>query len=380
MARDPAPPTLSRRKRILFSLAIVALLGVFAETTLQLSYRLVAGRWLWDWWAIPIYQADPVRVYRVKSNLDYWHRTTEYSAHYLTDDAGLRADGARPSAQVPKPPGTFRILALGPSFAFGWGVDYPHAYLPLIARGLQVAGRRVELVNLGTPSQPISYQLKWLREAGGAYEPDLIVQTVYGAGPDALETDDTLPADGPWVKDGYLYPTRNLTFATRLRLWRRYSASLFYGWRLYQALTRGDAPAVAGTEFYRKADLSGTNAAAGCLKQYQDYLAFVDRAVPNHPPVVFLYVPPSWVVRPADVGRIAHHGQVPDPFAARERNASLAGTLQTHHVHLIDTTPALIERDREGRTYYQYDTHFTVLGNQTVADLATPIIQRVVGN
>ena len=81
-----------------------------------------------------------------------------------------------------------------------------------IANGLKVPGKKVELINLGTPAQPPSYQLKWLRQVGYRYQPDLLIQTVYGeiAG---IDTDDTIPDNGPCVKDGYLYPAPNMTFA-----------------------------------------------------------------------------------------------------------------------------------------------------------------------
>jgi hypothetical protein len=62
-------PTLSRRKRILFSLFTLVFLFIFAEVSLQLFYRISTGAWFWSWWSIPIYEEDPIRVYRLKTNL-----------------------------------------------------------------------------------------------------------------------------------------------------------------------------------------------------------------------------------------------------------------------------------------------------------------------
>src|SRR6185436_11307137 len=107
---------------------------------------------------------DPARVYRLKANLDYLHKTREFTAGYRTDEAGMRTDGHTAVPAIPKSNDAFRVLALGPSFAFGWGVNYEDSYIYQIANGLRVPGKRVELINLGTPSQPISYQLKWLKE------------------------------------------------------------------------------------------------------------------------------------------------------------------------------------------------------------------------
>src|SRR4051812_33147633 len=192
---------LSAQKRALFIFLTGILLLLFTEGSLQIFYRLSVGRWLCEWWAIPIYEADPNRVYRVKANLDYLHRTREFTARYNTDALGMRSDGHTPAASIAKSNDVYRVLALGPSFTFGWGVNYEDSYINQLAAGLRVPGKRIEVLNLGTPSQPISFQLKWLRETGFLYQPDLILQTVYLEF-DAIDTDDSLPKRLPVVKDG----------------------------------------------------------------------------------------------------------------------------------------------------------------------------------
>jgi hypothetical protein len=370
--------TISKRARILFILFVAALMAVFVEVTLQLWYRASVGMWLSELWAIPIYEEDPIRVYRVKPNLDHLHKTREFTTRYQTDALGLRTDGRSPLPVIPKPADCFRVLSLGPSFAFGWGVNYEDAYIKRIASGLQVPGKRVELINLGTPSQPISYQLKWLRETGYVYQPDLIVQTVYGDGDDIgwLEVDDRLPEHRPYVRDGYLYHSKDISISGRLRSLRRYSAIIFYGWHAYYRISGAETATGDGREFYTKPP-PDSMALADCLKRYQSYIQFVHNAVTNRPHVVFLYIPAAWIVRPADIIRVSHKGRHISPFLARERIALLSGVLNSNQVNLIDTTPALVQHDREGRTYHLYDIHFTALGNKVVADHALPIIQNI---
>ena len=134
IVKPSALPAMSKRKRILFTIVTVMLLALFAEASLHVFYRLSVGRWLWEWWAIPIFEADPIRVYRVKANLDYVHQTSEFTARYFTDSLGMRtAGGKQPAPAIAKPDGTYRILALGPSFAFGWAVNYEDSYVYRIA-------------------------------------------------------------------------------------------------------------------------------------------------------------------------------------------------------------------------------------------------------
>ena len=373
-----ATPPLSRRKQILFTLLTLGFLAFFCEASLQVFYRLSVGRWYWQWWAIPIYETDPVRVYRLKSNLDFVHQTSEFTARYRTDETGLRTDGHRPSPTVTKPENAFRILTLGPSFAFGWGVNYEDSYILKIADGLRVPGKRVELINLGTPSQPISQQLKWLKETGHRYQPDLIVQTVYGD-LGALETDDTLPAALPTVRDGYLYQPGTIGAASWAKKARLYSATVYFGWRIYNVVSgaRSDA-AGDGREFYKKAEAPNGSATEECLRRYRSYLDFVGRAATNQPQIVFVHVPMSYVVRPADITRFATYGRVETPLEARAKAARLTSLLKSNAVEMINPTDLLVERNETARMYYLYDIHFTPDGNQAVADYALPLIQKAV--
>ena len=377
-AKDILPsaalPATSRRKRILFTIVTVVLLGFFAEASLQVFYRLSVGRWLWQWWAIPIFAPDPVRVYRVKANLDYLHRTSEFTARYMTDALGLRAERtSQPAPLIPKPDDTFRVLAFGPSFAFGWGVNYEDAYIHRIVEGLHAPGKRVELMNLGTPSQPIPYQLKWLKAVGYRYAPDLIVQTVYGEMQD-MESDDTLPDVRPGVRNGYLYPSDKMTFSLWIRRMRTYSAALFYGWHAYHALLRSQTDSGDGREFYRKAGPANAGVDE-VVHRYKRYLDFVGDATTNKPQVVFLFVPMAHVVRPSDVTRVAHHGALASPNEVREKARLLTGALFTNHVNMINPTDVLVEHDKATRMYNLYDIHFTVAGNKVVADYSLPRIQ-----
>jgi len=368
-------PLISRRKRFLFILITFVLVTLFAELASQVFYRVSVGRWLWQWWAVPIFTEDPVRVYRVKSNLNYLHKTSEFTARYCTDEFGMLAEPGRAAPPIAKSNDTFRILAFGPSFAFGWGVNYEEAYMNRIAKELRVPGKRVELINLGTPSQPPCYQLKWLKAVGYQYQPDLIVQTCYGE-PEAMDSDDTLPTPRPGVKNGYLYPSEKMTASMWARRMRTYSTLLFYGWHFYNVVSRPNVTAAEGKEFYTK-NVPGHAISNDDVQKYVRYIDFVQSVVTNKPQVIFLFVPLSHVVRPADITRVAHHG-VTDPFTVRENTKWITSALGSNHVHMINLTDVLVEHDKSTRMYNLYDIHFTAAGNKVAADYSLPIIQEII--
>jgi len=81
-----------------------------------------------------------------------------------------------------KPAGTFRIVALGDSSTFGWGVDtedvYPHLLEGILRR--RHPGAAIEVVNLGVCGYSSQQGLTLLRREGLRFDPDLVTLS-YGS-------------------------------------------------------------------------------------------------------------------------------------------------------------------------------------------------------
>jgi lysophospholipase L1-like esterase len=85
---------------------------------------------------------------------------------------------------VPKPAGTYRIIALGDSITEGPGVELAGTLVKILERSLagETAGanvERVEVINAGTGDYGTEQELIWLRERGLGYEPDLVLINLY---------------------------------------------------------------------------------------------------------------------------------------------------------------------------------------------------------
>ncbi len=78
---------------------------------------------------------------------------------------------------IAKPTGTYRILALGDSFTFGWGVDVTDTWWAELGRLMarQMAPTPVEIINLGVYDYTFDQQVQRLQEFGLVYHPDVIV-------------------------------------------------------------------------------------------------------------------------------------------------------------------------------------------------------------
>lgn len=95
----------------------------------------------------------------------------------------INAEGLRDHARA-MPDRNGRILALGDSQQFGWGVELSQAYLAIAEEGLAKAAVRV--VKAGIPGTGTSDQAQWLQAYGDNYSPKLVVVSFF-AGNDFVD-------------------------------------------------------------------------------------------------------------------------------------------------------------------------------------------------
>lgn len=343
-------------------LAAVLATIVLAEVVAQGYYTLTTGDVLARRAALPIFEADPTRCYRLRPGLAFRHRTPEFDVTLYTNDEGMRTGPDRAPVGE-KRPGVFRVLFLGTSYAFGWGSEYEQSYAALVGAGLARTGREVEVVNLGTPAQAAGPQLCWLRERGRRLRPDLVVHTVF-ADPGVVGT--SCEADRSCqVEDGYLVRAGGVPSAVG-EVGKR-SALAFYGWYIYRRYLAsgsrrepaGDPPPDGLTPPSERSDLLPA--------RYLGFVRSVRESVGEPIDVVFVLIPPSFAVHPKDAARWGPIGARGEGFRSRARAA--ASALDAAGIRFVDATPALERAAASGRMFYWLDTHLTPAGNRVVADL-----------
>lgn len=94
---------------------------------------------------------------------------------------GVRAPASEHNYTIPKPPGTFRVIALGDSIVASPGVPWKETFVAQLEAELQpmVAHSTVEVINAGTDDYSTEQERIWLQEKGLAFEPDLVILHVY---------------------------------------------------------------------------------------------------------------------------------------------------------------------------------------------------------
>ena len=131
----------------------------------------------------PIFSESRIIPWELKPNVHtidegYWR---EFHVAIDTNALGYR-DREFP---LEKPKGTFRILVLGDSFTFGYGVEgdrtYPKVLEHLLNDGRQNAKRRYEVINAGYASgYAPDTAFVYLRHKGILLKPDLVLLGYFG--------------------------------------------------------------------------------------------------------------------------------------------------------------------------------------------------------
>ena len=118
------------------------------------------------------YRPDAALGYALRPDWSGVQASHEFDAHVETNDRGLRRNEETASK---KPAASQRLLVLGDSLAFGFGVSNDETFTHRLERTLRGRGQSVEILNAGVPGYSADHYLVYLRERGFELDPDAIL-------------------------------------------------------------------------------------------------------------------------------------------------------------------------------------------------------------
>jgi hypothetical protein len=162
----------SRAPRTL--LVLVVLSTAFVTLLLvELLFRTLAPEWSDQW---KMWRIDPIHAIGLQPNLrnaTVHGVSKEFVFQFSTNAQGLRMDY---DLSVEKLPGSRRILLVGDSFTFGYGVQQNEAFPAELQRLLDPDHRRIEVINAGFASGfTLDTEYLFTREVGAKWHPDLVL-------------------------------------------------------------------------------------------------------------------------------------------------------------------------------------------------------------
>jgi hypothetical protein len=370
----PSAPPPSRRRRWLKRLLYLAYLAVVLEVGLQLFYFFTVGQWLPSRVNVPMYAPNEHSEYFNKANLSIAHNSNEFQTMIYTNGQGLRTSAEAADYPLGKQPGKKRILLLGPSFAFGWGVNYEQTFaaqLQEMLRDSEEFGSNVEVINAGVPSLGLVQGLNWYRHVGKKFEPDLVIQFNTGS----MQVDSSGRWNNVEVNEQGQLIRKDATAKQRLIGYAKNSALVYYGWQaatriisLFHQPKAGDKIEGAGREMeLRDAFKPDNPEVLDSMKYYEDLRWTVEQSGAN---LLILFMPMSYCVHEEDISRWAHLDTV-DIERQNRYNADFCRNLQSIGFDCIDVTEDLRQAAEKGqRLYYFVDIHWTPEGNEVAARAA----------
>jgi lysophospholipase L1-like esterase len=154
----------------------IALIAVLLGLALPVAADRVAGLFLGPSTRIPLGLLPSARA-RIE--------TSEFAFELRTNRLGIRDDElAVPRTRRSLP----RVLVLGDSFTFGWGVEHSEVWTERVEAALRARGPGVEMVNLGRPGAgPVDYA-DFAEQAISLLDPDLVMVAFF-QGDDLAQSD-----------------------------------------------------------------------------------------------------------------------------------------------------------------------------------------------
>ena len=362
-----------RVRKIAGHVAYVLFVFAFVEVSLQIFYYMMAGDFLFRRDAPPLYQSEPYAGYGNRRDLSYVQHTNEFTAHYDINHEGFRVPEPNLEYTPEKPAGTYRILLLGPSFAYGWGVDYKDSFAAQLPRILKqrgfAGGRKIELINAGVPSLQPAPQLNWYNHVGKKYHPDLVIQFIYASMAEPSDPPSHYAADAK----GYLID-KNMTAGQRWRERAKQFATVFYGWTVWtdfdawlhaESGSQNGAVRGAGRNLIQE---SGFSVEKPAVRKATAFYRRLARTVEKSgAQLQIVYFPLSYAIYPADKSRWRHLG-VRNVAAQKAFDSAFVDYLNKQNIPAVDITDDLLKAsEQEKRLYYWLDIHWTPAGNAAAA-------------
>ena len=146
-----------------------------------------------------MWQLSETRGYQLTSGFDGDHIFTDFKVRIT-----INQQGYRDRAYGPKQPGVFRILTIGDSFTFGFGVQNDEVFSKVLEAKLHTRTTQTtfEVINGGASGYSTHQELIFLKEVGLNLEPDLVLVGLY---PHNDLKDNQKPIDRFEIAYGFLY-------------------------------------------------------------------------------------------------------------------------------------------------------------------------------
>ncbi len=327
------------------------------------------------------------RAIRLKPDYKGWMLSREFSAYVQTNAQGIRD----PRSLAELRAASDRIMVMGDSFAFGFGVDYKEMFTHRLEKMLQDSGADAAVFSTGFDDGfgPVQYEY-YLEKFCDRYDPSVVVMALfpYNDFHDQSIIRTTRNEAGRIIKqelagvrvvDGHLARAQadaNSAFV-RLRTWFFSHSVLYVLFR--KALFRLGLSYVGEEQgpgvdlpyyFLKGAPRKNDKLYAECLESVVNMARFLKSRNKEY---VVMYVPSNFQIaeRYEQLMRDLFGydlENVRNAYEAQEPQGFLRNYLEKRGIRFLDLTLPLRSAEKQGdKTYFVVDAHWTPAGHACVA-------------
>ena len=361
-------PRRSLRRRISYCLVTLVVTCVFLELTARVFWErppATVGAAFID---SGVFRADEECGWRMNPDVVFVHELYgNPSSTIRTNSRGLRSPEHVPDSRSRGR----RILVLGDSFAFGWGVD-DHETFPA---QLQIFMPDAEVINLGVSGYNLAQSHRLLLSEGMQYEPDLVVLSFCHND----VTDQRIPtiedkrrASTPGARTGW---KAALSDSSHLVDFLRFSATMISPVR--RALQAIGLKEPDGGYEYLDTNLrpSLRDYPPALITQWEhtvEELSAIHRTCTQFGAKLLVAgIPPRQLSVPDNLREsLAYVSYEPADFDRNRLSTDLGVFCEREGITFVDTTESLTAPD--GRNYLRFDMHLSPGGNRAVARALLP--------
>jgi lysophospholipase L1-like esterase len=153
---------LQRKKSFFLNLFVLMIALFFCAFMLEIFLEVTA--------APGCKQGDPIYDHSYIPNCVSTFKTGEWDTAVKINSQGLRDDEI-----LPKQEDELRILMLGDSFTWGYGVEKEETFSDLLEQHLKKGGMNANVINAGATSYSPTLEYLFLKNKGIEYKPDVVI-------------------------------------------------------------------------------------------------------------------------------------------------------------------------------------------------------------
>lgn len=157
-------------KKLAFLVYLIGFCFLIGEITVRISYKYLKN-YNMEMWRYASEMKQPLPYQRLP-----FHHYPDKEGFYYGVNLKINSLGLRDyEYSIKKPENVKRIIFLGDSFTFGWGVSLEKLFSKKVEEMLNRKGRKVEVINMGIGNYNSIMEVELFKRKGLMLDPDMVI-------------------------------------------------------------------------------------------------------------------------------------------------------------------------------------------------------------